>query len=430
MPGCESVVEELLVAHVGIDWGEKKHHVSVCGEGRPGEVTSREVGARPESLQEWLKGLLQQYPEGRIAVYLESCRSGLRYFLMGYQRLELYLIATTASRHYRKMFYPSGAKSDPRDSELLLEMGYRHRDRFRPWWPETGEIRQLQVLVEDRRHWVDLKKGWVQQLRQALDRYFPQAEELVRDLSSESAWHLLRRWPRLSQWQRVRPATLQKQLQKLGCRRVPQRVEEIGQTVARAVPMTRDEATQAVMVLRVQSLTAALLQIEQTVAVYDEQIEKLARQQEETRLFRSFPGAGRSLAPRLVALYGSDRERFQDSQEVSQYTGIAPVQKSSGQQHQVVFRKGCPRFLRQTLHEFARQSIRFSPWARAHYDRQRALGKRHHCALRSLAFKWNRILYRCWKDQTPYQEQQHLEALRKRRSPVLEFLPEETRQGA
>ena len=131
MPGCESVVEELLVAHVGIDWGEKKHHVSVCGEGRPGEVTSREVGARPESLQEWLKGLLQQYPEGRIAVYLESCRSGLRYFLMGYQRLELYLIATTASRHYRKMFYPSGAKSDPRDSELLLEMGYRHRDRFR-----------------------------------------------------------------------------------------------------------------------------------------------------------------------------------------------------------------------------------------------------------------------------------------------------------
>src|SRR5210317_1189697 len=102
--------------------------------------------------------------------------------------------------------------------------------------------------------------------------------------------------------------------------------------------MTRDEATQAVMVLRVQSLTASLLQIEQTVAVYDEQIEKLARQQEETRLFRSFPGAGRSLAPRLVALYGSDRERFQDSQEVSQYTGIAPVQKSSGQQHQVVFR--------------------------------------------------------------------------------------------
>ena len=49
------------------------------------------------------------------------------------------------------------------------------------------------------------------------------------------------------------------------------------------------------------------------------------------------------------------------------------------------------------------------------------LGKEHNCAVPSLAFKWTRIMYRRWKDQTPYPEHQHLEALRKRRSPVLEF---------
>ncbi len=47
--------------------------------------------------------------------------------------------------------------------------------------------------------------------------------------------------------------------------------------------------------------------------------------------------------------------------------------------------------------EYADQSIRFSVWARRHYDQQRGRGNTHHAALRSLAFKWMRILFRCWQ---------------------------------
>jgi len=40
-------------------------------------------------------------------------------------------------------------------------------------------------------------------------------------------------------------------------------------------------------------------------------------------------------------------------------------------------------------------------------------------AVRALAFKWIRILYRCWKTRTPYNEARYLRALQERGSPVL-----------
>ena len=39
--------------------------------------------------------------------------------------------------------------------------------------------------------------------------------------------------------------------------------------------------------------------------------------------------------------------------------------------------------------------------------------------MRALAFKWIRILYRCWQARTPYDELIYLGALRRRGSPLL-----------
>jgi len=76
--------------------------------------------------------------------------------------------------------------------------------------------------------------------------------------------------------------------------------------------------------------------------------------------------------------------------------------------------------VKQTFHEFADQSIRYSAWARAYYDLQRSRGKDHHAALRALAFKWIRIIFRCWKDRQPYDETVYIASLRRRGSPVTE----------
>ena len=77
-------------------------------------------------------------------------------------------------------------------------------------------------------------------------------------------------------------------------------------------------------------------------------------------------------------------------------------------------RWACAKFLRQTFHELAAFSVRHSVWAGAFYEQKRAQGKDHHGAVRALAFKWIRILYRCWQDGRPYEESRYLEALERR----------------
>ena len=47
------------------------------------------------------------------------------------------------------------------------------------------------------------------------------------------------------------------------------------------------------------------------------------------------------------------------------------------------------------------------------YDAQRGQRKSHHVAVRALAFKWQRIIWRCWQSHTSYQEELYEAALRK-----------------
>jgi hypothetical protein len=87
----------------------------------------------------------------------------------------------------------------------------------------------------------------------------------------------------------------------------------------------------------------------------------------------------------------------------------------------VRWRYFCPKFLRQSFHEYAGESVRHSFWARAYYEQQRARGKSHQAAVRALAFKWIRIIYRCWKTRTPYDEVKYLKGLRKKGSSLLDY---------
>lgn len=122
--------------------------------------------------------------------------------------------------------------------------------------------------------------------------------------------------------------------------------------------------------------------------------------------------------PRLIAALGTQRERFSAASEIQSYTGIAPVVKQSGNTRSTHCRKAYPHFLRQTFHEWAAHSIQTSQWARTYYEQQIAKGKKHHASVRALAYKWIRILFRCWKDRVPYNQDLYSTSLNKRHAPV------------
>jgi hypothetical protein len=73
------------------------------------------------------------------------------------------------------------------------------------------------------------------------------------------------------------------------------------------------------------------------------------------------------------------------------------------------------------------KSRRTSSWVRkvisgGGVQQQRDQGKAHQAAVRALAFKWIRILYRCWQNRTLYDESTYLQALTQRGSLLMHNL--------
>jgi hypothetical protein len=61
-------------------------------------------------------------------------------------------------------------------------------------------------------------------------------------------------------------------------------------------------------------------------------------------------------------------------------------------------------------------------WANAFYQQQRRAGKSHPKAIRALAYKWGRILWRCWQDRVPYDDDRYLAAFHRKKSPLVGLL--------
>jgi hypothetical protein len=258
-------------------------------------------------------------------------------------------------------------------------------------------------------------------ITQTLKEYFPQALDWAGDLDTVMACDFLATWPTLEKIQKTKAEKIRTFYRKHACRSSELMQKRI-EAMRIAQPLTNDAAVTACSGCVIESLVPMMRVVIEGIARLDQEIQTLFNAHPDMPIFDSFPGAGPALAPRLLAALGSDRSRFESAAEIQQYSGIAPVTERSGKHEWVHRRFACPKFLRQTLHEYAGQSIRKSVWARAYYDMLRDKGKGHHAAVRSLAYKWIRIIFRCWQDRTTYNEQTYLESLQKKGIRLLDFI--------
>jgi transposase len=405
-----------LVAWIGLDWADQAHEIRLQAVGSAG-VESFTVEQKPEALHAWVAQLRARFPQGKVAVALEQSRGAVIYALMNYDFLLLYPLPPKALARYREAFFSSGAKSDPSDADLLLEMVHRHGDRLRVRQPDDALTRQLRLLVEHRRHTVDDRTALTNRLTDLLKSYFPQALEWVGDLRKLAACEFLSQWPSLEALQGAGRSAWRRFYHRHR-RLSAQELEQLLEAIAQARPLTQDRALVEASVLMTQTLVEQLRVVIASLARLDQALEKLFEQHPDQDLFQGLLGAGEALAPRLAAAFSLDRNRYQSAVELQQFSGVAAVTESSGKMRWVHWRMACPKFLRQTFHEFADASRKKSCWAQAYYEQRRRQGASHHAAVRALAYKWIRILYRCWKTSTPYDESVYLQALRRRHSPL------------
>jgi transposase len=405
---------------VGIDWATQEHVLCLLtSEGDHIEVLPHE----PEAIAAWVSGLKKRFPKHRIFVALEQSRGALIAALREFEGLELYPINPKQLSSYRDAIVPSGAKDDPSDARLLAGFLKHHHEQLRPFEPDAPQTRKIAELSELRRKLVEERKRLVLQLGSSLDLYFPLVRKLAfgRTLYHDLMLDLIGRWPTLEQLKRVHPKRLRTFLREHGLKNEDQQTTFIN-AVKNAVALTKDMSLIEPRALYVPVLAGQIKRLNQAIADFDRELEELVAQHPDYDVFQSLPGAGAALIPRLIAAFGTDRQRYQSAEEIQCKSGIGPITKKSGKSQGVFKRIACPKYLRQTFHEFANHARIWSGWSNAFYRMIRAAGMKHHAAIRALAFKWIRILFRLWKTRTRYNETQYVEQLKRHNSPVVQFL--------
>lgn len=403
---------------IGLDRSDRKADLYLI-QTATGQCTAQTIDTAPEALWEWLLNLRQQHPKARVGLCLEQPAAHLIAFLEAYEWITLFPINPITLQKYREAFVTSRAKDDAKDARYLAELLFHHREKLKAWAPEDSQTRAVQQLVLHRRAVVDERTALTNRLKALLKQYFPQALLLCgEDLWRPLATRFLLKWSSLQAVQKAKPATL-KQFYYLQGSRSAKLMEQRLALLEKAVPVTDERSLIDSFALRVELISRQLEALVQTIKTFDQNIAASFKAHEDHGLFASLPGAGPVLGPRLLASLGSQRERFDSASNLQHYTGIAPVTKQSGGKCYIHRRYLCPKFHRQSFHEYAKESILWSQWAAAYYLQQRTKGSPHHTAVRALAYKWQRIIWRCWQDRKPYDEATYQAALHKAKSPLV-----------
>jgi transposase len=407
-----------FAATLGLDWADQKHDLWL----RPADGTKSEhirLEQTPEALHEWVAKVRERFGGRRVAIGIETTRGPVISALLAYDFIVFFPINPKALKDYRAAFSVSGAKDDRTDAMLLEEFVRLHRDKLRALEPDTELTRKLGGLTENRRCLVDERTRHVNQIHSVLKTYYPLANTLLDGrMTTPMAADFLARWPDLASLQKAEAKTLRTffyQRNSRGAKKMEARLELV--KTARA--LTEDAAIIEPARHLVTALAGVLKALHQAIAALDQAIAQAFDQHPDAAVFRSLPGAGPALAPRLLSAFGTQRTRFASAAEVAQFYGIAPVTKQSGTTKTVHMRSRCPKFGRQTFHENAGCAFKKEPWAKQYYDDQK--GKpdgQHHQAIRAVAFKLIRIYFACWKNHTPYDANRYLQALAKHGSPL------------
>lgn len=358
-------------------------------------------------------------PAGGVALGIETSRGPVISALLAYDFIVILPINPKALKDYRGSFAVSGAKSDRSDAQLIEEYVRLHGEKLQALQPDDELTRKLGALAENRRRLVDERTRLVNQLHAQLKTYYPLALELLeREMNTLMAAEFLVLWPDLESLQAAGERKVRSFFYKHNSRS-KKKMEARLLAIKNARALTTDAAIIEPGRDLVRALAAMLKSLHKSVAQFDKKIEQAMDEHPDGNIFRSFPGAGPALAPRLLAAFGTRRERFKSAEAVAQFYGIAPVIIQSGNSRVTRMRQRCPKFGRQTFHENAACAAKSQDWARHYYEGRREYQKdKHHQACRSLAFKLIRIYFACWKNKTEYRQDTYVAGLRKNGSPL------------
>jgi hypothetical protein len=399
---------------VAIDSADDHHDLKASG---PGELEALELRI-PNTLAGFLAmdaALRERFGAVPRHYAMENPRLLLGRYLLQLGA-NLHAINPHAVAHQRRALATSGRKDDRLDAQAIhVLLCQRVQEAKAPLQSSSPEGTILAGLVAHRVDMVEEKNRVTNQLTAVLKGFYPRALELFSRLDQPVTLTFLEHFASPAELQAANEETW---AQCFEGQRYP-RPQRIGQLLlqAQATQVEVSPADQYLGALQVRRLVRVLQVLLTELTRIEQDIEQRFEALPAAKTFRSLPGAADVLAPALFAVFGDHKERWTHWKEVARQSGAVPVTKASGRFRLVHMRHSCDHRARRTLHLLAACSRRACTWAEEFYQAQRKHGKTHGTALRNLAVKWLRILYRLWQDDLTYDESTYLKNLSERQAP-------------
>lgn len=398
--------EEHMLVYIGIDWSEKKH--DVCYMHENGEVL------RDLEIAHTMEGFYRLNQTRRefgitaksCVVGLESAHNQLVDYLWDQGYENLYILPPKVVHSNQGRYRQSRARDDRWDARLIADILRTDRTRYHAWKPDRPLTRQIRSVVRMLGQLKKEQNRHANRLRAMLLRYYPAMVGLFSRLTLPISLDFLQAYPtpqaakaldfdelkhflrqhhhtRTSKWPRI-----YNHLQ-----------EAYPQTPHELVTIYYPQAITIVQILEIMS--------QQTVR-WQKELTRLYQQHPDREIYASLPEAGEFLEPALLAKMGDDRKRFPTPKVLQAVAGTCPITKRSGKRKYVFYRKACDRDFRHIVQQWAKLTVKSSPWAEAYYRTALDRCGSTTSATRRLANRWLEILWRLWQDRKPYDQAYHL----------------------
>jgi len=390
---------------VGIDWADQKHAVAVLDE-----TAEKILGFNMEHNNDGFvtleKSLLKiSSSRENFAIIIETNNGLLVEWLLA-AGFPVYPVNPKLANARRKA---SGAKTDPLDAIILANLGRSELRDLRRLVPNSEVVEELRSLTRAQVKLISTRTSWINRLKSSLKKYYPVALELFTDIAGPVSLAFVYRYSTLKEAQQATQDEIEAFLRRLRYPYAARKAESLHALLGQA-HLSAASTTVLTECLWSRSCIQQVSLLNEQIQAYEEAITELFERHSASKIFASLPGAGKRLAPCLLAEWGDDPKRYESAAVVQALAGTSPVLFQSGKYRLAKQRKSCVKQFRRALHLFAFQTIKGVPWARQYYDKKRREGKGHHTALRALANVWVRIIFAMTVNQEEYCEEKYLKA--------------------
>lgn len=396
---------------VGVDWGDEGHQVCVEARGKPQQRRFEHSGKGMAALVSWLMDLCERQP-ATVAIAIERPHGVLIDALLEHG-FAVFSINPKQLDRFRDRFSVAGAKDDGRDALVLASSLRTDPQAFRRVEPENPLVIQLRDVSRAHRDLERDHRRLCNQLRDQLNRFFPQVLELSNAADEPWVWSLLERFPSPDKVRHAHPSSLHRILREHRISRVTA-MEALETLKAPPLPVAEgvvEAATQHIALLlpRLRLVHDQRRRCEQHM---DRLVKKLAeteaaqpgpkREHRDVEILLSQPGVGGIVAATVLAeAYPPLVQR--NYHVLRTCGGIAPVTRQSGKTRNVSMRYACNHRLRQAFHWWGNSACQSDPRAHALYLEHRGKGHSHARAVRAVMDRRLNILMACLQSGRLYE---------------------------